>query len=112
MIRIKIWISLSLQVDDAETEENSDSPSEIIPTATADLTIPTSTTAVASPTSSVVVTAPETEESHFFRNIFFFVTLLAFAGAAVAFFGGFKKLRRFFANGRGYKRLAEDDVEK
>ncbi|GAW04249.1 peptidylprolyl isomerase B [Lentinula edodes] len=100
------------QVDDAETEDDSDSPSEFIPTATADLTIPTSTTAVASPTSSVVSTASETEESHFLRNIFFFVTLLAFAGAAVAFFGGFKKLRKFFANGRGYRRLAEDDVEK
>ncbi|KAJ4483245.1 peptidylprolyl isomerase B [Lentinula aciculospora] len=105
------------QVDGIETEDDSDSLSDLItaPATAAALPVSTTTTsssAAASSTSSVVPPADIEAESHLFRTIFFFVTLLAFAGATVAFFGGFKKLRRIFMSGRGYRRVADDDVEK
>ncbi|KAJ3803292.1 peptidylprolyl isomerase B [Lentinula aff. detonsa] len=91
------------QVDDAETDTSATLPDSVT----------TTTPTVTSPTSSVVPAPAEIEdESHSIRTIFFFITLLAFVGAAVAFFGGFKKLKRIFVNGRGYRRVADDDVEK
>jgi hypothetical protein len=77
----------------------------------ASLSTPTSDATV-SPSAVPPVSEVE-EESHFFRNLFFFVTLLAFAGATFAFFGGLKKLKKAFVTSRGrYSRVAEDDVEK
>jgi peptidyl-prolyl cis-trans isomerase B (cyclophilin B) len=93
------------QVEDIATSDTS----AVLPAVTA--------TTVTLPTSSDVPPALEVEEdaeeSHFFRNVFFFFTLLAFAGAAFAFFGGLQKLKMLIVRGRGhYRRVADDDVEK
>jgi len=92
------------QVEDVSTSAGTTTPS--LP--------PAVTTDIASSTPSPVSEIEEdVEESHFFRNVFFFVTLLAFAGATFAFFGGVQKLKRVLVRSRGhYRRVAEDDVEK
>jgi peptidyl-prolyl cis-trans isomerase B (cyclophilin B) len=105
-------------VTDTDGSQVEDIETSIMDTPSASLPPSATTTAVTSPLASAISPAEDVEddteeESHFFRNVFFFVTLLAFAGAAFAFFGGLKKLKRMLVNTRGhYRRVAEDDVEK
>jgi len=78
-----------------------------------DIANTTSSTAPTTPTSSAIPPPSEIEEEdHMVRNVFFLVVVLGFGVAAFAFFGGVNKLKRLFINSRGYRRVAEDDIEK
>jgi len=114
----EIELEVVVDADGSQVDTSTSGDTAAIP-ATDTATSISVTVPAASPASSDVPPASDIEEgtdakdSHFFREVFFFITLLAFAGVAFAFFGGLKKLKQVFINGRGrYRRVAEDDVEK
>jgi len=115
---IEIEVVVDVDGTQVDTSTSGESGTTSV-TAPATATSISATAPAASPASSDVPPTSDIEEntdakdSHLFRSVFFFITLLAFAGVAFAFFGGLKKLKQVFINGRGrYRRVAEDDVEK